>query len=38
MLRLAFIRRMTEQEMQDIVAFLLTLTEEEFLNNPAFKP
>lgn len=30
--------RMTEQEMQDIVAFLLTLTDEEFLNNPAFKP
>jgi hypothetical protein len=30
--------RMTEQEMEDIVAFLLTLTDEEFLNNPAFRP
>jgi cytochrome c peroxidase len=30
--------RMTQQEMEDIVAFLLTLTDEEFLNNPAFKP
>jgi hypothetical protein len=29
---------MTEQEMEDIVAFLLTLTDEEFLNNPAFRP
>lgn len=30
--------RMTDQEMDAIVAFLITLTDEEFLNNPAFRP
>jgi hypothetical protein len=27
---------MTPQEMEDIVAFLKTLTDMEFVNNPAF--
>ncbi|MEY3399226.1 MAG: hypothetical protein RL220_1820, partial [Bacteroidota bacterium] len=30
--------RMTQQEMEDIVAFLLTLTDYDFINNPAFQP
>ncbi|MEZ4800681.1 MAG: cytochrome c peroxidase [Flavobacteriales bacterium] len=30
--------RMTDQEMDAIVAFLLTLNDDEFLNNPAFRP
>jgi hypothetical protein len=29
---------MTQQEMEYIVAFLHTLTDEEFINNPAFQP
>ena len=29
--------RMTAQDIQDIVAFLNTLTDEEFLTNPNFK-
>jgi cytochrome c peroxidase len=28
--------RMTQQEMEDLVAFMKTLTDEEFVNNPAF--
>lgn len=30
--------RMTQQEMQHIVSFLHTLTDEDFVNNPAFQP
>jgi hypothetical protein len=27
---------MSEQDIDDIIAFLKTLTDEEFINNPAF--
>lgn len=30
--------RMTQHEMEAVVAFMHTLTDEEFLNNPAFRP
>jgi cytochrome c peroxidase len=30
--------RMSQQEMEAVVAFLLTLTDTEFVNNPAFRP
>ena len=30
--------QLSEQEREDLVAFLRSLTDEEFLNNPSFKP
>lgn len=36
-LQLATKGRMTDEEMGYIVAFMLTLTDEEFINNPAFR-